>query len=90
MVIGSRYNLKNNNSVTMTTVTLHSFSDASEKAYAAVVYLRHEYEDKSVTTRLIASKTRLSPIRSVRNSNERCNILGGYHERVPRVPRSRD
>ena len=64
--------LKNNNSVT--TVTLHSFSDASEKTYPAVVYSKHEYEDKSVTTQLIASKTRLSPSKAV--SIPRLELMG--------------
>ena len=41
-------------------ITLHTFSDASEKAYA-----RHEYEDGNVTTRLIASKTRSAPLKTV-------------------------
>lgn len=40
---------------------LHGFSDASEKAYAAIVYLKTIYEDgKRVTTSIVASKTRLS------------------------------
>ena len=46
-------------------ITLHTFSDASEKAYGAAVYTRHEYEDGNVTTRLIAPKTRLAPLKTV-------------------------
>ena len=34
-------------------VTIHMFSDASEKAYAAASYVRHEYEDGTVSTRLV-------------------------------------
>lgn len=64
--------LKKNNQVTI--VTLHSFSDASEKAYAAVVYSRYEYEGKSVTTQLIASKTRLSPLKAI--SIPRLELMG--------------
>ena len=64
--------LKNGNPVT--SITLHSFSDASEKAYAAVIYSRHEYEDKSVTTQLIASKTRLSPLKAL--SIPRLELMG--------------
>ena len=58
----------------VTSVTLHSFSDASEKAYAAVVYSRHEYEDGSVTTRVVASKTRLAPLKAV--SIPRLELMG--------------
>ena len=36
---------------------LHSFSDASQSAYAAVVYLRVVYEDTTIATILVASKT---------------------------------
>ena len=39
-------------------ITLHTFSDASERAYTAAVYSRHEYQDGSITTQLITSKTR--------------------------------
>ena len=45
--------------------SLHTFSDASEAAYAAAVYIHHEYEDKSTTTRLVGSKTRLSPFKAM-------------------------
>ena len=39
-------------------IALHTFSDASERAYTAAVYSRHEYQDGSITTQLITSKTR--------------------------------
>ena len=44
------------------------------KAYAAAVYTRHEYEDQSVTTQLIASKTRLSPLKAI--SIPRLELMG--------------
>ena len=45
-------------------VELHGFADASKKAYAAVVYLRITTEEDT-TTALIASKTRVSPVKIV-------------------------
>ena len=39
-----------------------TFVDASQQAYGAVSYLRSEYEDGSVTTRLIASKSKVAPL----------------------------
>ena len=41
-------------------VTIHKFSDASEKAYATALYVCHEYEDGTVSTRLVAAKSRLA------------------------------
>ena len=41
------------------------FSDASEAAYTAAVYIRHEYSDGSITARLIGLKTRLSPLKAM-------------------------
>ena len=41
----------------------HAFSDASQKAYAAAVYLRSEYEDGHVEVKLLSSKTRVAPIK---------------------------
>ena len=38
---------------------IHSFSDASDKAYAAVVYLRTKRANGNVEVRLIAAKTRV-------------------------------
>ena len=42
---------------------LHGFSDASEEAYAGVIYLRIEYSTKRVHTSLVISKTKVSPIK---------------------------
>ena len=44
-------------------VQLHGFSDASEQAFAAAIYLRAEYSDGTVTTRLVAAKTRVAPMK---------------------------
>ena len=48
---------------TIVSTQLHGFSDASEEAYAGVVYLRIEYSDERVHTSLIISKTKVSPIK---------------------------
>ncbi|CAB3988521.1 Hypothetical predicted protein [Paramuricea clavata] len=40
-----------------TALTLHAFTDTSEKAYTATVYSRHVSPDGRVTVRLVASKT---------------------------------
>ena len=45
-------------------VEIHGFSDASERAHAAVVYLRIEYNDGKVETQFLASKSKVSPIRT--------------------------
>ena len=42
---------------------LHGFSDASEQAIAAVAYLRTVYEAGDVDVRLIASKTKVAPLK---------------------------
>ena len=52
---------KKNTSVT--SVALHGFSDASEQAYAAVVYLRMECTDGSTQLSLVSSKTKVAPIK---------------------------
>ncbi|XP_022785068.1 uncharacterized protein LOC111325508 [Stylophora pistillata] len=55
-------------------VQLHWFSDASERAYAAIVYIRVAYSDGRIETRLVASKTRVSPIK--KQSIPRLKLLG--------------
>ena len=54
---------------------LHGFSDASEKAYVAVIYLRIEYsEGGNVDVNLIASKAWVSPIK--KQTIPRLELLG--------------
>ena len=61
-------------------VTIHTFSDASEKAYAAASYIHHEYEDGTVSTRLVAAKSRLAPLKAL--SIPRLELMGALE--VPR------
>ncbi|XP_018307115.1 uncharacterized protein [Mycetomoellerius zeteki] len=44
---------------------MHGFSDASTKAYAAVVYVRVETNSGEVTTALLISKTRVAPTKQL-------------------------
>ena len=46
-------------------ICLHTFVDASENAYGAIVYVRIEYDDKSISVSLAASKTKVSPLKAV-------------------------
>lgn len=46
-------------------VELHGFSDASERAYAAVIYLRAEDEDGSWRITLITARTKVAPLKQV-------------------------
>ncbi|KAL9977059.1 hypothetical protein ACROYT_G014423 [Oculina patagonica] len=56
------------------TIQIHGFSDASERAYAAVVYIRNTYSDGRVEVKLVASKSRVSPIK--RQTIPRLELLG--------------
>ena len=55
-------------------VQLHGFSDASGRAYAAVVYIRSTYSDGQVNVRLVGSKSRVAPIK--RQTIPRLELLG--------------
>ncbi|XP_055542986.1 uncharacterized protein LOC129728564 [Wyeomyia smithii] len=46
-------------------IELHGFSDASEEAYAAVVYLRRVSENGQIRVSLIAAKTKVAPVKQV-------------------------
>lgn len=45
--------------------SLHGFADASERAYAAVVYMRTEHENGIVQIQLIAAKSKVAPLQKV-------------------------
>ena len=55
---------------------VHTFTDASEKAYGAVSYLRLSYADGTVSVSFIAAKTRVTPLRAV--SLPRLELLGAH------------
>ena len=42
---------------------LHGFSDASSQAYGAVVYLRTVYNDETILSVIVTSKTRVAPVK---------------------------
>ncbi|XP_062703957.1 uncharacterized protein LOC134286361 [Aedes albopictus] len=46
-------------------IELHGFSDASEEAYAAVVYLRSVDSNGEVHVTLLAAKTKVAPVRQI-------------------------
>ena len=59
---------------TPVSVQLHGFSDASELAYAAVVYIRCDYGENDVETRLVTAKSRVAPLK--RQTIPRLELLG--------------
>lgn len=58
----------------MTEFFLHSFSDASEKAYGAVIYATTKYQSGKIVIRLVAAKTRVAPLAST--SVPRMELMG--------------
>lgn len=46
-------------------IEIHGFSDASEKAYAAAVYVRVKINDRNWAIHLIAAKTRVAPVKQI-------------------------
>ncbi|GBM17928.1 hypothetical protein AVEN_111081-1 [Araneus ventricosus] len=46
-------------------IVLHGFADASESAYGAVVYLQCFYQNNSAEVTILASKSRVAPIRVI-------------------------
>ena len=57
------------------TCELHGFSDTSERAYAAVVYLKIVYQQGGASNiQFVASRTRVSPLK--KQSIPRLELLG--------------
>lgn len=48
-----------------TSTTLHTFVDASNIAYGSVVYVRHVYQSGNISCRLVATKSRVAPLKAV-------------------------
>ena len=57
-----------------TNIQLHVFSDASKHAFASAAYLVCQYPDHSPTSRPIASKSRLAPLKVM--STPRLELMG--------------
>ena len=55
-------------------IQMHAFSDASEHAYALLVFLRSRYDDGRIDVRLAASKSKVSPM--TKQSIPRLELLG--------------
>ena len=55
-------------------VSLHTFVDASESAFGAVTYIRYCYEDGTISTNIVAAKTRVAP--STATSIPRLELMG--------------
>ena len=55
-------------------IQLHGFSDASQQAFAAVVYMRSTYEDGCIAVNFVASKTKVTPTK--KQSIPRLELLG--------------
>ena len=46
-------------------IQIHGFSDASEKAYSAVIYLRSTYKHQPPLVSLVSAKTKVAPLKSM-------------------------
>ncbi|XP_062704554.1 uncharacterized protein LOC134286876 [Aedes albopictus] len=58
-----------------TCLQLHFFSDASEKAYGACVYVRSEDTDGNVSVQLLAAKSKVAPLKT-RHTINRLELCG--------------
>ena len=56
------------------TISLHTFVDASEDAYGAIVYARCTYEGGSVSSNIVAARSRVAP--SIATSIPRWELMG--------------
>ena len=60
-----RHYLSERNLSEVKNTQLHGFSDASKRAYVAVVYIRNLFNDGTVLTKFVASKTKVAPLKSL-------------------------
>ncbi|XP_047123003.1 uncharacterized protein LOC124806287 [Hydra vulgaris] len=60
-----RYFFKEHLIKNLTNITIHGFCDASKSAYAAVVFITAQTPDTQILGRLIASKTKISPLKPI-------------------------
>ena len=60
--------------LTPTEIELHGYSDASKAAFAVVVYCRTVYENGHVEVRLVASKSKVAPLK--KQTIPRLELLG--------------
>ncbi|KAK3736479.1 hypothetical protein QZH41_005829 [Actinostola sp. cb2023] len=58
----------------LVTMSLHTFTDASADAYGAVVYSRCEYKSGNIAIRIVASKSRVAPLKAT--SIPRLELMG--------------
>ncbi|XP_068696861.1 uncharacterized protein [Montipora foliosa] len=44
---------------------IHTYTDASQEAYGAVAYLKHEYHSGNSTVRFVMSKAKVTPLKAI-------------------------
>ena len=55
-------------------VSMHTFVDASENAFGAAAYVRYSYRDGTISTNIVAAKTRVAP--TIATSIPRLELMG--------------